>query len=77
MVFLESIRKTMREKSSFEMERFDNRKEAVIVITGAVEAPQYYVSLFFWQTERQLLRYSAIYPHGKLPWEIRLFLTLR
>lgn len=72
VVFPESIRRMMREKPQFDAEKFANNKEALIVITSAVEtSQQYYANLFYRDTVRQLLRYSATCPHGELPREIR------
>lgn len=71
-VFPESIRKMMREKPQFDVERFANGKEALIVITSAVDtSQQYYANLFYRDTERQLLRYAVTRPNGELPREIR------
>lgn len=72
VVFPESIRKMMQEKPQFDVEKFANNKEALIVITSAVDtSQQYYANLFYRDTERQLLRYAATCPNGELPREIR------
>lgn len=72
MMFPEAIRKVMQEKPQFDAERFVNNKEALIIITNAVDtSQQYYANLFYRDTERQLLRYSAKCPSGELPREIR------
>lgn len=71
-VFPESIRKMMREKPQFDAEHFANNKEALIVITSAIDSSQaYYANLFYRNTERQLLRYAATCPNGELPREVR------
>lgn len=71
-VFPEEIRKVMQEKPQFNIEKFIHNKEALFVITCATEtSQQYYANLFYRDTERQLLRYAAECPHGKLPREIR------
>lgn len=71
-VFPESIRKMMREKPQFDVERFVKNKEALIVITSAIEPSQiYYANLFYRDTERQLLRYAASCTSGQLPREVR------
>lgn len=72
VVFPESIRKMMQAKPQFDVEKFANNKEALIVITSAVDtSQQYYANLFYRDTERQLLRYAATCPNGELPREIR------
>lgn len=72
VVFPESIRRMMRERPQFDAEKFANSKEALIVITSAVDtSQQYFANLFYRDTERQLLRYSATCPNGELPREIR------
>ena len=71
-VFPESIRKIMRDKPQFDAEAFTKSKEALIVITSAIEtAHQYYANLFYRDTEKQLLRIAADLPNGELPREIR------
>lgn len=71
-VFPESIRKMMQEKPQFDAEKFVSSKQALIVITSAVEpSQQYYANLFYRDTERQLLRYAASRPGGELPREVR------
>lgn len=71
-VFPESIRKMMQDKPQFNVERFANNKEALIVITSAIDPSQnYYANLFYRDTERQLLRYAASCPNGELPREVR------
>lgn len=71
-VFPESIRRIMSEKPQFNAEKFANNKEALIIITSAVDSSQqYYANLFYRDTERQFLRYSARFPNGELPREIR------
>ena len=69
--FSESVRKMLRDKPQFDVQRFANHKEALIVITSALEPGQtYYSNLFYRDTERQLLRYAAD-RGGVLPREIR------
>lgn len=71
-VFPESIRKMMQEKPQFDAEHFANNKEALIVITSAIDPSQtYYANLFYRDTERQLLRYASTCPNGELPREVR------
>lgn len=71
-VFPESIRKMMQEKPQFDAEHFANNKEALIVITSAIDPSQtYYANLFYRDTERQLLRYASTCPSGELPREVR------
>lgn len=71
-VFPESIRRMMQNKPQFDAEHFAKNKEALIVITSAVETSQtYYANLFYRDTIRQLLRYSVDCPNGELPREIR------
>lgn len=73
-VFPESIRAMMREKPQFDIKSFANNKEALIVITNAVEQSQhYYANLFHRDTERQLICYANSLPNGELPREIRYF----
>ncbi len=73
-VFPESIRKMMQEKPQFDIEHFANNREALVVITSAIEPSQtYYANLFYRDTERQLLRYAATCPNGELPREVRYF----
>lgn len=72
LVFPESIRKMMQEKPQFDAEHFANNKEALIVITSAIDPSQaYYANLFYRDTERQLLRYASTCPNGELPREVR------
>lgn len=72
LVFPESIRKMMQEKTQFDAEHFSNNKEALIVITSAIDPSQaYYANLFYRDTERQLLRYASTCPNGELPREVR------
>lgn len=72
VVFPESIRKMMQAKPQFDVEKFVHNKEALIVITSAVDtSQQYYANLFYRDTERQLLRYASTCPNGELPREIR------
>lgn len=71
-VFPESVREIMRDKPQFDVNKFANNKEALIVITSAIEtSQQYYANLFYRDTERQLLRYAAECPGGELPREVR------
>lgn len=71
-VFPESIRKMMREKPQFDVARCAKNKEALIVITSAIDPSQvYYANLFYRDTERQLLRYAASCTCGHLPREVR------
>lgn len=72
-VFPEAIRAMMRKKPQLNIKRFVKNKEALIVITSAVESSQqYYANLFYRCLIRQLLRYSVDCPGGELPREIRL-----
>lgn len=72
LVFPESILKMMQEKPQFDAEHFANNKEALIVITSAIDPSQaYYANLFYRDTERQLLRYASTCPNGELPREVR------
>lgn len=72
VVFPESIRKMMQAKPQFDVKKFANNKEALIIITSAVDtSQQYYANLFYRDTERQLLRYAVTCPNGELPREIR------
>lgn len=74
MFFPESIRKMMQQKPQFDVKKFCSGKEAVIIITDAMEKNQnYYANLFYRDTERQLLRYAAACPNGELPREVRYF----
>ena len=62
----------MQEKPQLDIERFASNKEAVIVITSAVDpSQQYYANLFYRDMIRQLLRLSVNCPNGELPREIR------
>lgn len=71
-VFPEPIRKMMGEKPQFDVQKFVQNKEALIVITSAMESSQqYYGNLFYRNIERQLLRYAATCPNGELPREVR------
>lgn len=71
-VFPEAIRKNMREKPQFDAESFVAGKEALIVISSAIEtSQQYYANLFYRNTERELLRYASRCPRGELPREVR------
>lgn len=73
LVFPEAIRKMMRKKPQLDIEEFAANKEALIIITSAVDSSQqYYANLFYRGLIRQLLRYSADCPNGELPREIRL-----
>ena len=74
MFFPEAIRRMMRDKPQFDVEKFCAGKEAVVIITDALESSQcYYANLFYRDTERQLLRYASDCPGGELPREVRLF----
>ena len=71
-VFPESVRTIMRDKPQFDVEKFANNKEALIVITSAIEtSQQHYANLFYRDTERQLLRYASECKRGELPREVR------
>ena len=71
-VFPESIRKLMQDKPQLDLIRFVHNKEALIVITNAVDtSQQYYANLFYRDLIRQLLRYAAGCRNGELPREIR------
>lgn len=71
-VFPESIRKLMQEKPQLDLVRFVHNKEALIVITNAVDSSQqYYANLFYRDLIRQLLRYATDRPNGELPREVR------
>lgn len=72
-VFPESIRRMMQKKPQLDLHRFIRNKEALFVITNAVEpAQQYYANLFYRDLIRQLLRCAAASPGGQLPREVRL-----
>ncbi len=72
VVFPEAIRKMMQSKPQLDVERFVRHKEALIVITSAVDtAQQYYANLFYRDIERQLLRFAGTCPNGQLPREVR------
>lgn len=74
MFFPEAIRRMMQKKPQFDVRRFCGGKEAVVIITDALETSQnYYANLFYRDTERQLLRYAAECPNGELPREVRYF----
>ncbi len=71
-VFTEEIRKAMQEKTQFDIEKFIHNKEALIIITSAIEnSQQYFANLVYRNTERELLRYAADCRFGRLPREIR------
>ena len=71
-VFPESIRKLMQDKTQLDLSGFVHNKEALIVITNAVDtSQQYYANLFYRDLIRQLLRHAAGCPNGELPREIR------
>ena len=71
-VFPESIRKLMQDKPQLDLVHFAHNKEALIVITNAVDtSQQYYANLFYCDLIRQLLRYAAARPSGELPREVR------
>ena len=71
--FPEALRRMMREKPQFDARKFCAGKEAVVIITDALESSQnYYANLFYRDTERQLLRYASTRPNGELPREVRL-----
>lgn len=73
-VFPEAIRSMMQKKPQFDPVRFANHKEALIVVTSAVDrSQQYYANLFYRFTEQHLLRYAATCPGGELPREVRYF----
>ena len=73
-VFPEGIRKMMQDKKQLNIERFASNKQAIIVITNAVEtAQQYYANLVYRDMIRQLLRLAAEQPNGELPREVRFF----
>lgn len=71
-VFPESIRNVMQSKPPFRVDKFANRKSAILVITSAVNpGQQYYSNLFYRDTMHQLLHYAANCPNGELPREVR------
>lgn len=73
-VFPEAIRNMMQRKPQLDLEHFVRHKEAVIVITSAIEpTQQLYANLFYRDMERQLLRYATLCPRGELPREVRFF----
>lgn len=73
-VFPEAIRKLMQGKPQLDVKNFANKKEALIVITSAVDtAQQYYANLFYRDLIRQLLCHSTTCYNGELPREIRFF----
>ncbi len=71
-VFPESMRQLFANRPQFDLEKFLNNKEALIVITSAVDkAQECYANLFYSNTIRDILRYAATCPNGELPREIR------
>lgn len=67
-VFPESIRNMMRKKPQFDVERFVKNKEALIVITDAIDPSQaYYANLFYRDTDLSGYRASAAALCGNLP----------
>lgn len=71
-VFPEALRKMMQCKPQLDIEKFASNKEAVIVITSAIEtSQQYYANLFYRDMIRQLLRLSTDCPNGELQREVR------
>ena len=74
MVFPESIRTSLKKKPFFNLNRFINRKEAIIIISsGADKSQQYYANLFYRDLIRQLIERAHNIYNGELPREIRLF----
>lgn len=73
-VFPEAIRESMQDKPKLDIRGFASKKEALIIITSAVDtSQQYYANLFYRDLIRQLLRYATICTNGELPREVRLF----
>lgn len=73
-VFPEAIRKLMQDKPQLDISSFASKKEALIVITSAVDtSQQYYANLFYRDLIRQLIRYATTCSNGELPREIRFF----
>lgn len=73
-VFPEAVRKLMRKKPQLDINNFASKKEALIVITSAVDtSQQYYANLFYRDLIRQLIRYATTCSNGELPREIRFF----
>ena len=71
-VFPESIREMMKTKPQLDVERFVKNKEALVIISDAIDiSQQYYVNIIFRDLMRQLLRYATKCPNGELPREIR------
>ena len=71
-VFPKSIRNMMQSKPQLDIYRFSARKEAIIVITSAIDLWQhFYANLFFRDLTRQLLKLAVDCPNGELPREIR------
>ena len=61
-------------KPQLDIVQFVNNKEALIIITNAMEPSQHcYANLLYRNTERQLLQYAATCPNGELPREVRFF----
>lgn len=64
----------MQDKPQLDIRNFASKKEALIIITSAVDtAQQYYANLFYRDLIRQLIRYSTTFSNGELPREIRFF----
>ncbi len=70
--FPEGIRRVMCEKPSLDVERFANNREAIVIVSSALEpAQQFYLNLFYRDLNHALLRYAARCPRGELPREVR------
>ncbi len=73
-VFPESIRELIRTKPPLNIERFIREKEALIMISDAVETTQqHYLNIIYRDLMRQFLHRAATCPNGELPREIRFF----
>lgn len=71
-VFPNAIRSMMKSKPQLDISHFTTHKEAIIVITSAIDTAQhFYANLFFRDLTRQLLKIAAECPNGELPREIR------
>lgn len=71
-MFPEAVRRMLGERDPLDIPGFAAGKEALILITSAVDpAQQYYANLVFRDLIRRLLRHAAQCPGGELPREIR------
>lgn len=73
-VFPKAIRDMMQSKSKpqLNIQRFCERKEALVLITNAIDRSQhFYANLFLRDLTHQLLKLAVDCPNGELPREIR------